>query len=299
MKDLFTKTILLFFAVNLSHSQAWMTDLDIAQKLALVQNKMVLMVWEETTKYQYPVLVKDEKGRTLLIENLFDDETITPLIWENFVPVIVSENQYADLYLKIRDNRKQSYIDKFNDDSIKIMDINGNILNVSGFLDEYPNITKLIERYALNTIFIAHELTGYKNENDFYSAYYLAAKYLDFSLYANNNIRSEIINLSNIYLNEAMALSEMVATEDKIMLKQRCELLKIQEYLVLKRPKKVLRQLKKMDAENIENSNNSFAAFLYYIAYTILDDEINAETWKAKVSLVNLKKAEMIINLNS
>ena len=238
MKKLIVTTIFVFITVSLSYSQAWMTNLEIAQNLALVQNKMVLMVWEETTKYPYPVLVKDDKGRTLLIDNLFEDETLSPLIWENFVPVIVSENQYADLFLRIRDKRTQSYIDKFNDDSIKIMDVNGNILNVSGFLDEYPNITKLIERYALNTKFLAHEITGYKNENDFYSTYYLASKYLDFSLYANNSIRSEIINLSNIYLNEALALSEMAATEDQLLLKQRCELLKIEEYLILKRLKR-------------------------------------------------------------
>ena len=299
MKKLIITAILVLLTVNRSLSQAWMTNLDIAQNLALVQNKMVLMVWEETTKYPYPVLVKDDSGRTLLIENLFEDETLSPLIWKNFVPVIVSENQYADLYLEIKDKRKQSYIDKFNDDSIKIMDVNGNILNVSGFSDEYPDITKLIERYAINTQFITHELTVYKNENDFYSAYYLASKYLDFSLFTNKNIRSEIINLSNIYLNEALRFSEIAATDDKILLKQRCELLKIQEYLILKRPKKVLRQLKKMEAENIENANNSYVAFLFYIAYATLEDEKNAELWKAKVSLVNLKKAQMIINLNS
>ena len=82
MKNLFVKFVILLFTVNLSYSQAWMTSLDIAQKLATVQNKMVLMVWEETTKYPYPVLVKDDKGRTLFVNNLFEDEDLSPLIWE-------------------------------------------------------------------------------------------------------------------------------------------------------------------------------------------------------------------------
>jgi len=51
MKHLIIKVLLIVFTVNLSSAQAWMTNLEIAQKLALVQNKMVLMVWEETTKY--------------------------------------------------------------------------------------------------------------------------------------------------------------------------------------------------------------------------------------------------------
>jgi hypothetical protein len=299
MKNIILKVVFLFFAVNLSYSQAWMTNLDIAQKLAMVQNKMVLMVWEETTKYPYPVLVKDTRGRTLLIDNLFEDETVSPLIWKHFVPVIVSESQYADLFLEIKGKRKQSYIDKFNDDSIKIMDVAGNIVNISGYYDDFPDITKLIERYALDTKFLANELLGYKNEKTFYSAYYLASKYLDYALYTNSRIRSEIINLSDIYLNEAISLSKADTTKEELVLKQRCELLKIQKYLIYKRPKKVLRQLKKMDAKAIENSNSTLVTFLYYTAYSVLEDEKNTEIWKAKVSLVNLKKAQLIINLNS
>jgi hypothetical protein len=215
------------------------------------------------------------------------------------VPVIVSESQYADLFLEIKGKRKQSYIDKFNDDSIKIMDVAGNIVNISGYYDDFPDITKLIERYALDTKFLANELLGYKNEKTFYSAYYLASKYLDYALYTNSRIRSEIINLSDIYLNEAISLSKADTTKEELVLKQRCELLKIQKYLIYKRPKKVLRQLKKMDAKAIENSNSTLVTFLYYTAYSVLEDEKNTEIWKAKVSLVNLKKAQLIINLNS
>ena len=168
MKQLFTSIVFLLFFGNVTLAQQWMTNLEIAQDLALIQNKMVLMVWEETTHYQYPVLVKDDSGRTLLIENLFEDETVSPLIWENFVPVIVNENRYADLYEKIKGKRKQSYIDKFNDDSIKIMDVNGNILNVDGYTESYTNITEIISEYAVNTEFLASELADYRKEKTFY-----------------------------------------------------------------------------------------------------------------------------------
>ncbi len=299
MKSKILKTIFLLFVVNISFSQAWMTSLDIAQKLALVQNKMVLMVWEESTKYPYPVLVNDTKGRTFKINNLFEDENISPLIWEHFVPVIVSENEYEDLYNAVKGKRKQTYIDKLNDEGIKIMDINGNIINVSMSPFEYVNISKLIGKYAFNTRFISAELKNYSDDSNFYSAYYLASKYLDFSLYASKDIRKELINLANIYLDEAQSIIVSSASEDKLVLEERCELLRIQEILFLKRPKKVLRKLKKMDAENIENNNQSMVSFLYYTAFKILDDEKNAVLWLSKVSSVNLKKAQLIINLNS
>ena len=298
MKQLFTSIVFLLFFGNVTLAQQWMTNLEIAQDLALIQNKMVLMVWEETTHYQYPVLVKDDSGRTLLIENLFEDETVSPLIWENFVPVIVSENRYADLYEKIKGKRKQSYIDKFNDDSIKIMDVNGNILNVDGYTESYTNITEIISEYAVNTEFIASELADYRKEKTFYSAFYLASKYLDFSLYAKPSLRPKLIDLFNIYLEDAKRLVEN-NSEDKIVLMQRADLLETVQYLIDKRPKKVLRMLKRMDADTIDNVNENFVAFLYYTAYMSSGDIEEAAVWKSKISSVNLKKAQMIINLNT
>ena len=299
MKNNLLALIFILFVVNLSSAQEWMTSLDIAQKLASVQNKMVLMVWEESTLYPYPVTVNDAKGRTLIIGNLFEDENISPLIWEHFVPVIVSEDQYADLYESIKDKRKKVYIDKFNDDSIKILDINGNILNLQYFFGDFQNITTLIKKYAINTSFMAEELRKYSSEKNFYSAYFLASKYLDLALYANRKTRSEIMDLSNIYLEEALVFSRTSTEEDKLVLEQRCTLLKTQESLVSEQPRKVIRQLKKMGAEDIDNTNQSFVAFLYYTAYMSLGDTEKAEVWKSKISLLNLRKAEMLINLNS
>ncbi|WP_179319347.1 hypothetical protein [Winogradskyella helgolandensis] len=298
MNKFIINVLFLLFAFHLSHSQAWMTNLDIAQKLALTQNKMVLMVWEESTKYPYGVLANDENGKTIYIESLFESEVISPIIWEHFVPVIVSEYKYADLYGEIKDKRSQKYINKFNDDSIKIMDVNGNILNVSSDPESFQNITTIINNYALNTDYVSTELIGYKTQRDFYSSFYLASKYFDFSLYMKDKIRSEFIDLGIIYLNEATGFIATQPTEDQLALTQRAALLDLQQYLILKRPKKVLRQLKRMDAEGIEPNNESFVAFLYYTAYQILNDVTNAALWESKISSVNLKKAQLLINLN-
>lgn len=298
MRKLFIKAVFILFTVNGSFAQAWMTNLEIAQSLASVENKMILMVWEETTEFQYPVFVNDDQGNIVFVNNLFEDETVSPLIWKNFIPVIVSEYQYADLYEKIKGKRSQRYIDKFNDDSIKILDVNGNILNVNDTSEDLENISVMIQKYALNTEFIALELNGYRQEQDFYSAYYLASKYLDFSMYMKDNVRVDIVRLSNIYLDEARAFLESDSEENHLALKQRVELLKIQQSLITKRPKKVLRQLKRMDAETVETTNQSFVAFLYFTAYKILEDETNAAVWESKISSVNLKKAQKIINLN-
>lgn len=299
MKHIHIKVLIFLFTVNLSFSQEWMTNLEIAQDLALIQNKMVLMVWEETTKYPYPVLVRDANGRTLIVENLFTDEYLSPLIWKNFVPVIVSEHRYPELYEDVKKNRRQLYREKFNDDSIKIMDVNGFIINVRWSTENYTNITNLIENYALNTEFLSTELDGYKKDKNFYSAYYLASKYMDFAMYVHQKIRPELIDMSRIYMDEALNLIDATEQEEVEVQRQRVELLRLQEYLFQKRPKKVLRLLKRMDADEIENNNKTFAAYLYYTAYSILNDVEEAEKWKSEISSVNLRKAELMINLNS
>ena len=299
MKNIIIIILFVFGSITVSNAQAWMTSLSVAQDLAAVQNKMVLMVWEDTTNYEYPVLVNDTNGRTLLIENLFEDEAISPLIWKHFVPVIVNEDQYADLFLKIKGKRKQSYIDKFNDDSIKIMDVNGNILNVSGQTEAYQNITNIILDYGLSTEFVSPELKGYKNKVDFYSAYFLASKYLYFSLYVKESTREHIVDLAMLYLDDAEVYLENNPEDNKTGLTQRIELSRIQQYLILKNPKKVLRVLNRIEKEEIETNNQDFVNFLYYTSYRILGDESEAELLESQISSVNLKKAQLLINLNS
>ncbi|WP_225035455.1 hypothetical protein [Winogradskyella sp. SM1960] len=299
MNKLVISYLFLLLAFNFSHSQAWMTNLDIAQKLALAQNKMVLMVWEESTKYPYDVLANDDTGKIVYFENMFESETLSPIIWKYFVPVIVKEHNYAELFAEIDGKRSQEYIDKFNDDSIKIMDVNGNILNVSDYYGNYQNITKIITNYGLNTSYFTPELKSYKIERDFYAAFYLASKYFDYSLYLKKKVRLAVLDLGLIYLDEASELIATNPTKDQQVLEERVALLEIQQYLIKKRPKKVLRQLRRMDAEDVETNNQSLAALLYYSAYKSIKDETNAALWESKISSVNLRKAQLFINLNS
>lgn len=298
MKNVLLKLLLFVLMVNTASAQEWMKNLQIAQALAKVQNKMVLMVWEETTAYQYPVIVKDENGRTIFINNLFEDENVSPLIWEHFVPVIVAEYNYADWYEEIKDKRSQKYIDKFNDDSIKILDINGNILNVNYYTEDFQNITTLIERYAINTSYVAQELKDYKKDKNFYSAYFLSSKLLDLSLYLSKDSRAEVVEWSNLYLEEAERLIKGEEQNEHNALQQRCDLLELQQELILKRPRKVIRQLKRLKEEEIIDSNRPFIAFLYYTAYMSADKPEDADLWKSQISSVNLKKAQLLINLN-
>lgn len=297
MKNVIMVLLLILSALNLSQAQEWMTSLEIAKRLALIQNKMIFAVWENATFEAYPVLVNDNKGNQIIVD-LFDNENLNEIIWEYFVPVILSESNYLDIYNEIKDKRKESYRLKFNDDSIKIMDPNGNILNTDTSDDnnELLNLSSFIAKYSLDTSFLQQDLISYSTEDNFTTAFYLASKYIDFAILNDIQIRSEIIELSNIYLSEARHHLESSDIDNKLISTQAIELASIKQQLVLNKPKKVLRQLKKYKNSEIYRVNEALFNFLHYTAFELLKDEKNAVLWKNKVSLVDLKKSKLIID---
>jgi hypothetical protein len=298
MKKSVVLIIFILSTSSLCHSQEWMKSLVIAKRLALTENKMILMMWEDSTLYPFPVTMFDEKGRKIKIEDLFDVPEIEEIIWDNFVPVTINETMYSDLFDKIKGKRKLTYIDKFNDDSIKIMDVNGNILNTANIYAENINLTELIRSYALNTSYLKQELINYRDRKDFYTTFYLASKYVDYAIYVQKAVKKEIIDLSDIYFKEAEVLLTESDLKGKIVLEQRFKLQGMKQDLILNNPKKILRQLKRIDAPEIEGANASLVAFIYFTAHLLLKDETSAAEWRPKVSAVNFKKAGLIINAN-
>ncbi|WP_299389878.1 hypothetical protein [uncultured Gelidibacter sp.] len=298
MKKYILLVLLMLASTSISFSQEWMTSLDAAKRIALVQDKMLFMVWEEASLIPYPVVVNDEKGIELVFEDLFGHPEINRIIWEYFVPVKVSESLYPELYDEIKDTRNSTYIKQFEDDNIKIMDVNGMIINTSNSPEAYFNLTKFITAYALNTSYLKLELDNYSKHQDYNTAFRLASKYMDFAIIVNANIREDIIQVAKMYLDNADKHLLTNTTQDKDHLLRKTELLRLTEYLLNDRPKKVLRELKKMDHSAIDETNKALLAFLYYAAYKLDKDEKNAEAWKSEVSSVNLRKAQLITNIH-
>ena len=64
-------------------------------------------------------------------------------------------------------------------------------------------------------------------------------------------------------------------------------------------PRKVRRLLKKIDEAEIAEVNKGLYDFLNYTTFMLLKDEENAALFQSKISEVNLKKAELILNINN
>lgn len=288
---------LLFATLNVN-AQEWMSNLKVAQKLAAVQNKMILMVWEEETFYDYPVFVVNSRNELILVNNLFTEKALNKAIWEHFVPVVVSEYVYDDFYESLKNKRSDSYLDKFSDASLKVMDINGNIVNVNMGYDNDFNLSRLIEDYAFNTEYLAQELRNYTQSKTFYTSYFLASKYLEFSLFSKPRVQPNIINLGKIYMNEAAELLTAEPDDKQPELIQRLELLELEADLIEGKAARVLRKLKRMDKDIVYENNKSYQAFLYFTAHQMRNDYEKAEVWRPLVSVVNINKVQNILKSN-
>ena len=181
MKKLIICVLLCFVFGQKSEAQEWMTSLEVAKNLATVQGKFMLVIWEDVSYDPYPVIIRDSKG-TAYVDDMFANESINEVVWEYFVPVIISEAKYAELFKEIKGKRNVTYIDKFNDDSIKIMDVNGNIINTTLEYYDYLDIEKFIQAYALDTSSLTNELKFYQSNKNFNTVYRLTSKYIDFAV---------------------------------------------------------------------------------------------------------------------
>ncbi len=295
------KTVLIFLIalsfVGIGNAQEWFTSFDVAKKLALVQDKMLLVMWQNTLDYPYPVMLVGDKGVSMVV-NLNKSDEVNSLIWEHFVPVILLESEYDEIYNDVKKTRNVLYLDKLKDDSIKIMDANGNILNVKYVPTNYENLSLIIRKYGLSTSFLKLELANYSKEKNVTTAFNLGSKYLDFSIYIPKDTRAEIIDLANIYFNEAKSYLAESDLKNKTGFLQRLEFLDIEKALILNNPRKARRLLKRIDEAKIDSANQSLFSFLNYTTFKLLKKEDEVTLFKDKLSAVDLKKAELIINNN-
>ncbi|MEZ4797489.1 MAG: hypothetical protein R2785_10015 [Flavobacteriaceae bacterium] len=278
-------------------SQEFFTSISIAKRLALVQDKMLFVVWEESLDYPYPLLYNDSKGNLIIID-LSQDKSLDAVIWEHFIPVILSEAEY-DRLIKAAEGRTSSYITRLNDDSIKIMDANENILNTKINYDIEQNLSDLIKNYSLKTTFLKQDLINYSQQVNFTTSYNLGDKYIDFALFVEESAREEVVALANVYLDEAKTLLPTSDLQEKDAYLQRIEFLNIKQDLVLDKGRRSLRFLKRIDKADVAEINKPLFNFLNYTTFMLLKDDKDAALWQSELTEADLKKSQLILNINN
>lgn len=296
MKRILVIFLLVLPSLSFCQSSDWMTSLDAAKRLSLIQNKMILMTWEESMLLPLPITIKDENGRQRFIDDLFKSDAIVNLLREHFILVKVNESEYPTLIASLNDKRSTTYIDKFNDESIKVMDANGTIVNLKTPEQEFLNIAMFIQYYAINSEFINTELSSYNELQNFTTSFRLSSKYLEMACYVYSESREDFVNVSALYLDEAEGYLIKDSMDNKEAFQQKIELQRLEQELVLGKPRKTLRKLKRLDPLEINTINKSLVSFLYFTSYIMLRDETNASQYREDISVIDLKRANAIIN---
>jgi len=295
MKKIILLFIFVFSLTNICIGQEWFTSFEVARKMATAQNKMLFVVWEDSFKTPYYVSgIKDEKGKSIFVD-LTQNEEINAVVWQYFIPLIMPESEYANLYNKAKEINSDAYLARLEDAGIKIMDVNGYILNTNIPVDVYEDFPSLVEKYALNTAYLNSFLTNYRKKTNFTTTLILASKYLDYAALSKKDIRKELAQLSNSYLKEARSRLVEVDAERKEIFEQKIDLYDVMEYLILNNPKKAKRQLKKIEEPKIYTLNESLFVFLNYTTFILLQDEENAVLWRERVSQTDLRKVSLIL----
>jgi len=284
----------LTFCFN-SLGQEWFTSFEVSKSLALVQNKMLFVVWDDSLQTPYYIEVNDENGKKVFVD-LTSNEEVNAIIWDYFIPVLLPESEYGKLLDKAKNIRGTEYLSKLEDDSIKIMDVNGNILNSDQSMQTIENLPNLIELYALNTSFLNPYFKNYLKKANFTTAFILASKYLDFAIFSDSQTRSDLVALADAYFKEASILLTESDLDNKNAFMQKLDFIKIKGLLILNQTKKAKRLLKRIEVTEISGINKSLFVFLNYTTFMLLGDQESAAIWKEKISAADLQKANQIIN---
>ncbi len=291
--------LLIFFSLAFcfnSLGQEWFTSFDVAKSLALTQNKMLFVVWDDALQTPYYLEVNNENGKKFFID-LTRNEEINAIIWDYFIPVLMPESEYGKLLDKAKNLRGTEYLTKLEDDSIKIMDVNGNILNSGPLMQPFENLQNLIELYALNTSFLKPFFKNYLQKANFTTSFILGSKYLDFAIFSARQTRNDLVTLADGYFSEArILLAAESDLDNKSAFLQKLDFFKIKELLILNQPKKAKRSLKRIDVSEISEINRGLFVFLNYTTFMLLKDQGSAAKWKEEMSAVDLKKANQILN---
>lgn len=239
------KLIIFLFVLGFQITEASsFTSFEEAQKVALASNKM--MVIDFTASWCGPCKKMDI--------DTWDNEKVK-VILEDFV------------FVKIDIDLNKELAFRYNVKSIPnifILDVNG--IEVKSFLG-YMNANKFItafDGYAVSTEYLSKELINQYKFPCYINSVKTALKYYDFSLYLDDDIKSDFLSVSDLYLIQAK--NYLKKNDEKFVVKkQKLELAKLCFYAYKFNFEKLDKELSELKAEEIQPENLDFFWFLKYL----------------------------------
>ncbi|MBJ2176535.1 thioredoxin family protein [Aureibaculum sp. A20] len=275
--------VIFLLCSNTVKADNWIYSLEDAQKLAIATNKLILVdFW---ASWCGPCKKMDSESWSK------DD---VKEVMGKYVTVQIDIDQHRDL--------AQKYGVK-GIPFVFIMDANGEVVYKQMSYIGKSQVIKLLEKYALNTKYLQTDYLIYNKKVNSVSAFRLAQKYQDYAMFLNDEIKSDFLSLSNTYIKQTE--KELKKEDNKnVAIKEKIELLDIQDNLIKENYKKSSKALSKLTEDNINEKNKQFFYFLNYVNSKGNEESTNAETWLTKLKSTNrfenyIKKAELLFKEDS
>jgi thiol-disulfide isomerase/thioredoxin len=273
--------IIVLVCSNLSFSQFQDLPFETAQKIALGTNKLIVLDFWATWCGPCKMMERET----------WNDETVINLL-ENYTPVKIDIDKNRELASKY-DIKSIPYI--------LILDGNGKIIyKINAYLSKYE-VVKLLEKYSLSTEFLFTELVNYHKFPTAASSIRLSQKYLDYSLYLEEDLKNPFRNLAEDYLLEAKQKLKSENPENIESLQQRIELLCHFRDLYDKKYEKIEKRInKKINESKILKENLDIFYLINYIVFKGLKKTEISTSWEQKINFLEnsaqiIKKANTIL----
>ena len=179
-------------------------------------------------------------------------------------------NQILDNYIKVKIDidLERSLANQYGINSIPnmfIMDGNGMVVySFMGYQDANQLKNELI-KFAFSTEYLSGDLVNYFKMRCYNTSLRLSLKYLDYSLLVQKEVKDNIMNLSDLYLDEAKkGLSKK--DEKYIEKKQRLDLVSMFYLAYQKKFEKLSKKIADIKEKDVAESNKDYYNFLKYIS---------------------------------